>query len=525
MTIRRKLQILSWMTIIGLGSILFATVAGLNAMDAAESTAQRRETYSLQLVEIKASAISTIMLDPTAKETREVFAAAEKNIGDAQEKVLAVIKRPELREQLKQILAGWAQYDRESQQLIKLAASDPKTANDKLVPLYNSQFKPFQVQLEKFVADRIVDATTAREEAKRISTRVYWSNVALVLAVAAINIALVLLLSSSLQKNLNGILVKIGLLHEGDLTARLPEAGEGELSHIARDINAFVGEMQNIIRGVHASSRDVSSAASQLAGTARQVAEGSASQSDSASATASAIEEMSVSVASIADTTAEVRRLSNASLDDARKGSASVGELQREITKVQADVDAIATHVREFVSSTNAIAGMTQQIREIADQTNLLALNAAIEAARAGEQGRGFAVVADEVRKLAERASGSAGEITAVTADLHGKSALVDQSVEGGLASLGASLAFLDNLSAALSHTSRSVQATSTGVDDVTASVQEQKVASADIARNVELIAQMAENNRRASEESSEASVHLEQLAVGLNRTVEHFKV
>ncbi|MBS1161414.1 MAG: methyl-accepting chemotaxis sensory transducer [Proteobacteria bacterium] len=525
MTIRRKLQILTWVTIIGLGIALFATIRGLNAMHEAETAAQRRESYSLLLVEIKASALSTIMLEPTAKETELIFAEAEKNIASLSEKILGVIKRPAIRDELKQVFAKWTQYDQDSRQLIKLAASDAKAASAKLAPLYNGQFKPFQAALEKFVGDRLVDAEDARADAQRIAGRVYWTIVLLLIAVAVTNISLVLLLSSSLQNSLRGILEKIADLRRGDLRARLPAAGNDELGQIAGSVNDFVGEMQTIIQGVHGTSGEVSRSASQLAGSARQVASSSAAQSDSAAATAAAIEQMSVSVASIAETSGEVRKLSNASRQDAQQGEQSIAELQREIGAVQAAVDGIASHVREFVSSTNAITGMTQQIREIADQTNLLALNAAIEAARAGEQGRGFAVVADEVRQLAERASGSAGEITRVTAELRDKSALVDQSVEGGLHSLAASLEFVKGLATVLAHTGNSVQKTSAGVDDVTASVHEQKEASAEIARNVELIAQMAENNRATSQESSEASVHLEQLAVSLNRLVDHFKV
>jgi len=524
MTIQQKLKTLSWLTVIGLGIVFFTTVSGLNSVHEAESTALRRESYSLMLVEIKASAISTIMLDPTQEETRNVFSDAEQNITEYGKKVLAIIKRPEIRDELKNILEQWEKYDKDSRQLMKLAASDIKAANDKLVPLYTSQFKPFQGALEGFVNKRLNEAASAREQAQQTSNRVYWTIILLILAVAVVNVVPVLMLSASLRHSLSGILEKVAALHAGKLTERLPSSKD-ELGRIAADINDFVSEMQNIIRNVHATAGEVSLAAAQLANAAHLVAEDSSSQSDSASATASAIEEMSVSVASIAETTAEVRQLSDASLADATRGEHSIDELQHEIAKVQTDVDAIAAHVRDFVCSTNAISGMTQQIREIADQTNLLALNAAIEAARAGEQGRGFAVVADEVRKLAERASGSAREIADVTTELHGKSALVDQSVEGGLKSLAASREFVNSLSSVLTNAGLSVQKTSAGIDDVSASVQEQKMASADIARNVERIAQAAEINSQASRESAASTRRLEQLAKSLNGLIDHFEV
>ena len=525
MTIRRKLQTLALVTLVGLGVIQLATITGANAVHEAETAAQRREGYSLKLVEMKASAVSTIMLDPTLKEAEEVFADAEKRIREIQDKVVSIIKRPEIRDEFKTIVVKWFQYDKDSRQLITLAKTDAKSANDKLIPLYNEQFKPFQKALEKFVSERLIEAKVAHDYVENISNRVYWTNISVITIVAAINMTMVLLLSVALQNSLAAIQQKIACLKQGDLTERLPANGVDELSQIASGVNEFVGAMQAILRNVHRSASEVSNAASQLTSTARQVASSSASQSDSAASTAAAIEQMSVSVASIADTTGAVRQLSSASLEDALQGNQSLSELQQELAKVQLDVDAIATHIREFVSNTNTIAGMTQQIREIADQTNLLALNAAIEAARAGEQGRGFAVVADEVRKLAERSSKSAGAITAVTEDLNGKSALVDRSVDGGLNSLAASLVFVNNLAQVLSRSSQSVQKTNSGVDEVTALVQEQKTASASIARNVETIAHMAETNYLASQDSSEASARLEQLAVSLKMMVERFKV
>ena len=202
-----------------------------------------------------------------------------------------------------------------------------------------------------------------------------------------------------------------------------------------------------------------------------------------------------------------------------------MGDLAREIERVEEAVTQIAVTVREFVKSTKAITGMTPEVRDIADQTNLLVLNAAIEAARAGEQGCGFAVVADEVRKLAENSAHSASQIDTVTSALGKQSASVECATERGLQSLSSSRACVEGVLGVLSEANAAVSKAASGVDDIASSVREQGIASTDIARNVECIARMAEENHAAAKQTSQAAAMLEGLAANLQGVVERFRV
>jgi methyl-accepting chemotaxis protein len=312
---------------------------------------------------------------------------------------------------------------------------------------------------------------------------------------------------------------------DGDLTRRVEIRTNDEIGQAGMAFNELAQSFQTMVGQMHGCADQVVDSAHALSTDTANIVSGSQRQSDAASDTASAVEKMSVSISSVADSATHVATLSSESLVRANKGHDSLKEMMAEISLVENTVRKMADSVNAFVKSTQTITSMTQQVRDIAEQTNLLALNAAIEAARAGEQGRGFAVVADEVRKLAEKSAQSASQIDVVTKTLGDQSEQVERNVQSGLQSLQSSQKHMEEVAAVLEQSNQAVTSVNAGVNDITILANEQKRASQEISHNVENIAQMAEANYTSVQGAVQAVSMMEHVAGELKRSVGHFKV
>lgn len=344
-------------------------------------------------------------------------------------------------------------------------------------------------------------------------------------AVVIAFIAFLWLVRKTIENPATHLVHDLNRLAKGDFSTPIAQTTSDEIGKIAASAEQIRTDLGGIIAKVNALTAEVRSSATKLSATSSQVASGSTQQSEATSSMASAVEEMAVSIASVAENADRVNQVTRSGLENTVKGNESLSELIGEISAVETSVDGIAASISAFVRSTEAITSMTRQVKDIAEQTNLLALNAAIEAARAGEQGRGFAVVADEVRKLAEKSAQSASQIDHVTLTLGEQSVAVEQAIEQGQKLLQNSQDLLENVAIVLAETNQSVTQATEGVDNIALSVNEQKAASHEIAQNVEKIAQMTDGNMSAIQENSEAARHMEQLADALQEMVSRFKV
>jgi len=311
----------------------------------------------------------------------------------------------------------------------------------------------------------------------------------------------------------------------GDLTRRLDAHSRDEIGCSADTFNRMLGTIAGLVRQVGHSASAVTEQARDLAQDAAKIAESTHRQTDSLEHAAQAVEDLNSKISSIADNTGAVRTRSHDSLDRSQAGQASLGQLIGEVEAVQSAVKHIADSMDDFVKSTQSINTMTREVREIAEQTNLLALNAAIEAARAGEHGRGFAVVADEVRKLSEKSAHSASQIDEITRDIGQHSESVRDAIAQGLDHLESSHAAADRVSEVLNAANELVVEVGGGLDAIVATTDEQRAASTALTDSIDAIAGMARENDAATEHTVGAAKEMEALAAHLQESVSRFRV
>ena len=311
---------------------------------------------------------------------------------------------------------------------------------------------------------------------------------------------------------------------EGDLTRRLAVDGKDEISEISEVFNTFMDKLQSIIREVKTSAEQVLTTTNNLAGVSAQVAANSQLQSQEAYSMAAQVEIMTYNIDSVASQAEHVQAVSTQSSELSTHGSEIIHNAAAEMNKITESVNDSSAIIQDLGQQSDQISAIVSVIKEIADQTNLLALNAAIEAARAGEQGRGFAVVADEVRKLAERTANSTKEITAMIEKIQHGTRLAIGSMESGVARVGEGTALAHRAGEAINQIKSGVQQVVEAVSEISVSLKEQSQTNGENAHKVEHIARLSEENSQAFQQTADTIRDLEQLADNLQSVVGRFK-
>lgn len=311
---------------------------------------------------------------------------------------------------------------------------------------------------------------------------------------------------------------------EGDLTRRLDEKGESEIAQMARGFNGFAGKVQSLVSEVARSVQNLSMVVNEVSGIVDQTQHGSQSQRQQTEQVATAVTEMTASVQEVASNANLAADSAQQADDNAQSGRAVVKETISSINSLASEIETGANVISKLSQDAESIGTVLDVIKGIAEQTNLLALNAAIEAARAGEQGRGFAVVADEVRMLASRTQTSTKEIEGMIDSLQDQARAAVAAITQGQDKARDSVNNASNAGKALEEITNSVaMITSMNIQIATASEEQSSVAE-EINQNVVNISHVADENAQASNRLAMSSDELAKLAGELQNLVSQFK-
>ena len=375
------------------------------------------------------------------------------------------------------------------------------------------------VQFEKDeIAARIAEARTT-------FTRTMAVLITMGIAILGISVALTLWLSRSLTVPIKETVAATEMLAAGKLGIEIAVGRKDEFGDQAIALKAMAGKWREIVASIKDASDNVASASVQLSASAEQMQKGSDEQAQKAHHVATASQEMSQTVLGISENAASIASTATHAARTAKDGGRIVDEAMREVRKIAETVGQSEIHITSLAELSQRIGEIIGIINDIADQTNLLALNAAIEAARAGEHGRGFAVVADEVRKLAERTTGATSEVSGIIREIQGKVTSAVSSIEAVSTRVERGVDLSRKAGDELTTIVGNVEDLHMMVQQIAAAIEEMSMASDQISRDIESISGISGETSMASGEVTKASQELAGLGTDLQGISKFFEV
>jgi methyl-accepting chemotaxis protein len=394
-----------------------------------------------------------------------------------------------------------------------------KLRQEVLIPAYGKASETIDALIEYQV-------TQARETYDRVSQL---SKTVLIATVAAIAGGVLLIgvfgvfIARSIGRNVSQLQQATSRLADGELATRVRLANEDELGIVAQSFNKMAEQLSDLISQTRQSADHVNKACTAVTGMTDQVSTSSQTQTDQAAIAAQSINQLNEIIKEVAAKAGEAVTAAVEASQVSNEGQRIVGNSVAGINAVSRTIVESAKTIAELGQQSEEIGKILKVIRDIAEQTNLLALNAAIEAARAGEQGRGFAVVADEVRKLAERTASATTEISSIVTAIQSGTQQAVSAMKSGEKQVGESVSLANQSGESLVHIDSSVNTVLLMIQQIAQAMEAEKSTSEEISLRMDRIAQTARDNNSAIAEASAEFHQMQHLAGQLQETVGRF--
>ena len=463
-------------------------------------------------------------------EIDETLGRQKKNLDDLK-KFEALYEKTANRPEQKQLLGDYRQaldsYMKTHDQLVVMVKASEM---DKALAYFRGEqrkaFRALLPAIDKIVEDSAVSSDRLRVESLEVRKA---ARIELILGVV-VTIVVGLVMGSILFGSVVTPLQKVRsavarIVETRDFTQPIGLTGSDEVADTAAAVDRLTAAMRDTLREFVTAIEQVSDTATQLAAAAKQVEGSSMDQSASASAMAATVEQLTVSINQVADNAQSLADAARKSDSAAKEGGSVMVQTIEQIRDIGGRIQDTATAIASLGKASSEITSIVQTIREVADQTNLLALNAAIEAARAGEQGRGFAVVADEVRKLAERTSLATQDISSKIEAIQRGTEAAGKQMALSVEQVNSGMTGADDANTAVGRIKEGVAQVEIEVNAISLALREQGQASNEIAGRVEQVAQASEENSRSAEETAVLSQELASLANKLRDSAARYRV
>ncbi len=389
-------------------------------------------------------------------------------------------------------------------------------------PLHQRLSKSFDV-LVKIGTGKVQGSAAEAESA-------FSRTLAMTISAAAIGVAVIGILGFLLGRSITR---PLGLMQraitrtatELDFTDNIKVESNDEVGATLQAYNELLAKLRSSFAEIQAVAERMASVTTEVDKTSKEIAENSQLQSDASSGMAAAIEELTVSISMVATQAQDASVHTQESRVKADQGAEVILSTVSGIQTISDSVREASSRIDALRHDSESISSVANIIKEIADQTNLLALNAAIEAARAGEQGRGFAVVADEVRKLAERTSKSTQEISTLLAQMQGSAKQAVDTMAAAVREVDAGVENAKEAGRSINDIKEGSTTVVGAVEEISEAVREQSAASTSISQRIEQIAQMTERNTSAVGNTAEAVHHLTEMSKEIETALKAYKV